>query len=511
MKETMTKQKMSVLGAIAVLSLVTAVSAHPIWAQNNTGLPNTNGIQATGPTSTANNGASIAATGSATTGSTAISTTYNVMTDEYDRTNLVTTDLTVGFPIETAVANGSIRVLVATATESASASNGRANEKVFTVKNGVNSSTFTCPTASNGTAAFTAANDGHPTVVLYDVENDRYLASSLDNTTPDGQAGKYIRYLAYTCTYTGTPNRGGEYAQNNDDSSYNIVIKDLINPAAQINASLNEAITIPGKIQMFDGTNPMSANMLSDIDVLISTIMQDVLVKAKVEYQLMFRIDGVEAGDPESKCANKPTVSTTPLKIDYGAATVGVPVDANQRLFVSSSVAHGYKVTVTQNRNMRREDTLNDISNTNDYNSTCYADAGLINNTTINRDCIPNFGWPNVTPYTSAAWADGNQTGLGYTVAVNRYTGQQESGIKNKPTVNSIFEGNKYSRLATRDRTGIVGLIPSTSDNEPPVAASSDLIAEGDYYDFCYSLVVDAQNNAGVYDNEITYTITASL
>ena len=397
----------------------------------------------------------------------------------------ITSDLTVGFPLEAAVADGAVRVLIPTATDSANiaATTGLWNGGVpvqgaFVSPANTNQVTVTCPTNISGMTF------GTPTkqigTIYYDPATDREI------TQAEAAAlnGAFVRYLAFTCPYTGTGAQGGQFTGSGIGS--NIVISGLLNPAAPNSTSVNEAVTIPGKIQLLNSgytggvATPL---MVSDYDVLISAIMQDVLVTAKVESQIMFRIDGVAAG--ETVCGDKVTsVGTSPLLIDYGAPSVGVFVDAAQQIFIDSSAPNGYKVTLSQNNNMTRG------------NASCIND-GLVDPTTINRDCIPNFGWKTaLAPTAAQAWTAPAETGVGYTVTAVTPT---VVGT-NTPVANPMFNGGSdYTRLATR------------GSQEAVQIASSTGIAEGDVYDVCYRLSIDAQNNAGNYDNAVTYTITASL
>jgi len=557
MKSDMTKQKVYNVVAVTMLMVVAAAGAGVL--ANDAGNYFVSGVQAQGldndvigntdATTGTNDGASIMHSDNArtsTNGVTATTTSVSV-TGDVSRNSSIHTNLTVGFPIEVSVPDGEVRVLIPTATEGAKAISGEAQEGVFILPTEYLSgnkidrnkltSLLTCPGSAGG-ATFSPRS---VQVVVYDKDTDKYYDDVDLNaaTVTDGDdvitltAGRHVRYLTYTCDYTGTPLRGG--AVNVDDptdNDYKILVKDLINPKAAAMPSgdadydkYNKAIVTPARVQMFSTQRNISdvTHMTSDMPVLISTVMQDVLVKARVDYSLTFRVDGVEAGDTDIKCTNKPTVSSSPLKIDYGSASIGTPVDAAQRLFVNSSVAGGYKITMTQNRNMRRQDTFNDLRDSDSYAALCYADS-LIDDHTINRDCIPNVGWADgLTADTSMAW-DG--TGFGYTVAVDTHAATV-ADFSNTPTVNKIFSvagtsdgsmvdggGAYYTRLATRDTTGVIGTVDtygSNTEEEPIVVAGSEHIAGGDFYDVCYRLSVDGQNNAGVYDNEVTYTITASL
>ncbi len=404
----------------------------------------------------------------------------------------ITSDLNVGFPLEAAVANGGIRVLIPTATDSANVLNtngtwnsGTPVQGAFVAPAGGTGLTVTCPSGaglqpSQFTFGTPVINDGQ---VFYNPATGKEITQAEAATL----GGKYLRFFGFTCPYTGTGAIGGQFTAG---GTYNIEINGLINPLAVPGQTLiNEAIVVPGKVQLlqsgYTGTGVATNYLVSDNNVLISAFAQDVLITAKVESQLMFRIDPVAEGS--TVCANKTTtVGSSSLLIDYGSPTVGSLTDAAQQIFIDSSANNGYVVTMTQDQPMGRNGV------------DCPSD-GLINTTTINRDCIPNFGWEtDLQPNAAAAWTNAAQTGLGYTVLATNFDGNV--GSKNTPVANAIFNnGSDYTRLTT------------TGQTDPVTVASSNGIAAGDIYDVCYRLSIDAQNNAGTYDNAVTYTITASF
>ena len=410
--------------------------------------------------------------------------------------SFITSDLNVGFPLEAAVQDGAIRILIPTATDEANVANssGTWNAGVPIIN------AFSAPTDSNmisvecpiGVPGF---NFGTPTKqigsIFYNPATQKEI-SQFEAIALAADSKPFIRYFAFTCPYTGPGDMGGQMTPD----AYNIRIRGLINPAASPSAgivTLNEAIMIPGKIQHLENgyTSGVATNYLvSDTNVIISGFMQDVLVTAKLESQLMFRIDPVP--EATSACGGVlTTVPSTPLMIDYGAPSVGQFVDAAQQIFVLSSATNGYVVTMSQNQPMGRN------------GGACPAD-GLLSPTEINRDCIPNFGWQTgLTEDSGAPWSDPlTETGFGYTMtAVN--SDLVSVGSKNRHEAAPFFgDGSAYSRLATRDN-----LLGST----PVKVGWSNSIGDGDIFDVCYRLAVDAQNNAGTYTNAVLYTITASF
>ena len=422
--------------------------------------------------------------------------------------NYVTSDLTVGFVLEEATPNGFVRILIPTATDSAHVTDtsgtwngGVPQENAFVAPADETEVTIHCPTGITG-MTFSTPIKQIATSVFYDPATNREITAAQAAT----MNGKYVRYLGFVCPYTGTGSYGGQAAYDGDNDSTvvdnNIKIEGLLNPAAPAGNSvtdlINKAVVLPGKIQLLrssyssDGIASLS-DLVSDFDVMISSVLQEVVVTARVDYQIMFRIDPVAANQTVCDGAVTTDVATTSLLVDYGSPSVNTFVNAAQQIFVDSSANNGYVVTVAQNGNMARQDLLSPNV------VECRDSDGLIGPGTINRNCIPNFGWKTAQlPTASAIWTDPTSTGLGYTVAVNDATPQQEK-TANNPHASSIFDGGKYARFATRTLS------------DPVTIASGASTAKGHLYDVCYRLSVDANNNAGVYDNEITYTITATL
>lgn len=403
-----------------------------------------------------------------------------------------TNNMDVGFVTEVAVNDGVFRVLIPTATDSTNLgqasglwNGGVAQENVFVTPVDTSAVTVICPSVTTG---FTF---GTPAMQIGNIYYDTIANKELTQAEAAATSGQFVRYLGFLCPYTGTGKVGDQFATGSNQ----IKILGLINPALAPGQTINEAVVVPGKVQLLENgytaatTSGSAADYLvSDRDVMISAFAQDVLVTAKVDAQITFEVRGVDAN--ETVCADKTTtVASTPVNVNYGAPTVVTFVDAAQRLYVNSSANDGYVVTVLQDNNMNRQGAA---SCTND---------GLVSATEINRDCIPNFGWASaLAPTAGAAWTDPTSTGLGYTAALKT---DASKGTGDAPAVSSsIFggSGGQYTRFATAGTAAA-----------PVTIASSGKATDGDIYDVCYRLSLDAQNNAGVYDNEVTYTITASF
>lgn len=398
-----------------------------------------------------------------------------------------TTVLDVGFVTEAAVKDGVFRVLIPTATDSANLASadgawnsGTAINDAFVAPADVAGIQVQCPTNVTGFEFGTAGTQIG--TIYYDVVSNKELTAE----EAGAANGAFVRYLGFLCPYTGTGAVGSQFATGTNS----IKISGLVSPLATGGESVNEAVAVPGKIQLLEnGYTAASASgqaqtyVVSDRDVMISAFTKNVLVTAKVSSSLTFKV--TQVGTNEDACGAKPTVASTPTLVNYGAPLVNTFVNAAQRLQVTSAAAGGYVITAEQDSNMM-----------NGGASDCSND-GLITpgvGGTIKRGCIPNFGWnkaTQITPTTSAAWTDPTETGLGYTVV-------KASGADEATVATRFGTAGDYSRFSTGTATAI---------------ASNSTISgnAGDNYDVCYRLSVDAQNDAGVYDNSVTYTITASF
>lgn len=418
------------------------------------------------------------------------------------KADYITCTLNAGVDLQAAVENGMIRILIPTATGSASSTGtgawnaGTPLAGVF-VANTANVPVVTCPTGANASGKFTFATNGvanYQGNIFYNRATNEEITQATAQTL--GSNG-FVRYLEFICPYTGTGAIGGSLSGTYDtafDASYTMSISNMVNPTPINNEQkINQAVTVPAKIQLLQNgydytnhTNQANSYLVQNSDVIISAMIQDVLVTATIQEQIMFRVDPVAINT--SICGSTTSVASTPLAINYGSPLVGAQVNAAQQLYVNSSASNGYVITMQQDQPMGRS------------GGAC-ANQGMITaGTQINRDCIPNFGWKNsLNANTAATWTS-SDTGFGYRAEV-------VSGSSSTTAVASIFGAagtSNYTRLATTNTTDIDNLL--TVANNTGITTTT-----GDTFNICYRLAIDAQNNAGVYDNAITYTIVASF
>ncbi len=399
-------------------------------------------------------------------------------------------DLEVGFNLPSAVQDGVVRILVPTAPDIANLgqTTGAWNAGVpvtdaFVVDPGT-APTVICP---NNDGDFTF---GTPATQVGDIYynsrlNQELTLSQAQALTADATASAdFVRYLGFLCPYTGPGAITGKFSTGNPGSF--VSISNLVNPLQDPDDQLNEVVSIPGKIQLLENgystalvSGAAQDYLVSDKDVIIAALTEEVLVTAQVAGQITFKVVGVPAGT--EKCGTPTDVASYPTLIDYGSPLVNTFVDAAQEIEVVSSAANGYAVTTYQNHNLSRGGR--DICQ----------DDGVLPDGTLNRDCIPNFNWEaGAASSSAAAWTDANSTGFGFTVANNAGNG----------AASSIFDNDNYSRFFNG---GTNSLLIADS------ATTSEATSRGDVFDVCYRLSLDAQSNAGAYENGITYTITAAF
>ena len=212
-----------------------------------------------------------------------------------------------------------------------------------------------------------------------------------------------------------------------------------------------------------NASNPSSA---TPIDYSTGTIafIEGVRVTATVDPSITFKIEGTATG---AHCGLTTDVATTSYAVPFGVLALDTFKIAAQKLTVSTNANSGYSVTAIENERM--------------------------SNLAAVPKYIPNTACDSGTPCTQSGaggiWAtEAGNPGFGYTLAV----------IANSPTVAPIAAS--FRRFA------------SLAATEAPVEImSSPGIASTQTADVCYQISVDATQPAGEYENQITYTATASF
>jgi hypothetical protein len=231
------------------------------------------------------------------------------------------------------------------------------------------------------------------------------------------------------------------------------------------------------KVQNFTGgADPATATPLDQTTGKIG-IIESVRVTATVDPSITFSITGVASGANPcgSGVPNQTDIDTTtgvnaPLAVPFGTLSLNTFKDAAHLLTVTTNAVNGYIVTAQES------DQLGKDGGTTPFILDTSGDTAIATETVSDT-------WD-----TPAA-----HPGFGYTMrSVNLATVPFSS-------TTGVFNVRRF---------------PSISDPDSPLVAtimSSNAVADAHTANICYRISVDATQAAGDYENQITYTATASF
>ncbi len=212
-----------------------------------------------------------------------------------------------------------------------------------------------------------------------------------------------------------------------------------------------------------------SADTLQDATSGKIGVIESVRVTATVDPTITFSIAGVAAS--QSKCGETTTVSTAagtnaPLAVPFGTLSLNTFAVAAHDLTVSTNAENGYSVTAIEN------DQLGKDGGTTPRIVDTPCDAGPCTDT------------------AEQIWATATNNGFGYS-------------LENVDAASITFEhgGTRKARQ-----------FPAAIETETPATLfSSTAVANAEDAYICYKVSVGATQAAGDYENQITYTATASF
>ncbi|HSV94688.1 MAG TPA: hypothetical protein VLH94_01765 [Spirochaetia bacterium] len=237
----------------------------------------------------------------------------------------------------------------------------------------------------------------------------------------------------------------------------------MIAPAPSTSRVANTADTYTFKVQNFtNAADPETATATDDVTGKIAVI-ESVRVTATVDPSLTFKIEGV--ADTVTACSLDLDVTTTNASVPFGVMALDTFKTGAQKLTVSTNGVTGYAVTAIENSQLSNLAT-----------SPSYIPDTTCDNNLCDHD-------------TSDTWAtEANNPGFGYTVEI----------LSGTPTIAPTAPNYQH--------------FPSLGDGETPFQIMSNAsIASSQQAYVCYKLSVDATQPAGNYENQITYTATASF
>lgn len=237
----------------------------------------------------------------------------------------------------------------------------------------------------------------------------------------------------------------------------------MVAPAPASGHTAGTADTYMFKIQNFtNGADPNSDTPTDEVTGKVA-VVESVRVTATVDPSISFTIAGTTAG---SHCSLDTDVATTATAVPFGVLTLNAFLQAAQTLTVSTNAVSGYTVTAIENERLSNlASSPSYIANTTCDSGTCAYDGS-------------GSGWATATGHP----------GFGYTVAI----------VNGTPTI-----------APTAPNFRPFGSLAAT---ETPVTIMSNAgTADTQQVDVCYQISVDATQPAGNYENQITYTATASF
>ena len=218
----------------------------------------------------------------------------------------------------------------------------------------------------------------------------------------------------------------------------------------------------------------------SDVEVDATTgkmaLVEAVRVTATVDPTISFTIAGVSTGT--STCGATPDIDTTtgtnaPLAVPFGTLTLNTFTDASHNLTVSTNADSGYAVTAIEDDQLGKDGAT----------TPNIADA---------------TGDGAMTDDTKDDWHTATQNGFGYS-------------IENVDATTATFEYNDTDGSCATG-TFCAKQFPATADGDSAEQLfSSSTVADSQNAYVCYRISIGATQEAGDYENQITYTATATF
>jgi hypothetical protein len=236
----------------------------------------------------------------------------------------------------------------------------------------------------------------------------------------------------------------------------------LIAPAPSASRVAATADSYTFKIKNFTNqADPTTATPSDDVTGKVAVI-ESVRVTATVDPSITFKIEGTSPG---SYCSLTTDITTTSDAVPFGVMALDTFKTGAQKLTVSTNAVSGYAVTAVEN------ERLSNLAASPSFIIDTLCDTGACSQT------------------SAAAWATSTaHPGFGYTVAIANGT----------PTIAPTAPLYQH--------------FPNIAASEAPFQIMSNAgIASSQQAYVCYKLSVDATQPAGNYENQITYTATASF
>lgn len=312
----------------------------------------------------------------------------------------------------------------------------------------------------------TANNDGNPDDDGWDFNSisNGDVSCPTDTTgydfvtgtaTVSGGIGCTAGYHCFECRYSGSGNTATALTLTIGDSTK------LLNPAPASGHSEGSAGTYDTYSVIIDNLN--ASDTVIDSTTVKVAMIESVRVTATVDPTISFSIATLSAG--ATACGNALDVSTTATTVPFGSLAIDLFKDLAQNLTVSTNADGGYVVTAIEDDQLSVDG------------------AGVTE--------IPDVVGGSHS--SSIDWTSTSTKGFGYS-------------LENVDATSITFQYNIGGSFSARQ-------FPSTADgSENPVTLFySNTVADSENAYVCYRAVVSATQEAGNYENAITYRATATF
>jgi hypothetical protein len=274
-----------------------------------------------------------------------------------------------------------------------------------------------------------------------------------------------VKYHVFECRYSGPGATSTSFATNP------IIITSMINPAPKIGHAVGTADAYNVIVQNVSAT---TYTMIDQTAIQVGAI-EHVRVSATVAPQITFKIAGIPSGSlGNNACGTDTDVTTTPTTVPFGQVAISSFTNAAQSLEVSTNAIGGYAVTAQQNYELTK-----------------------IGTATVIPDALGNGS--NITYGSKGRWDLTSAKGFGYSLKKISGSGSAafERGDTDGNCSGGTFCAKHFAELA---------------DSEPPQTIfSSSAVADAENIDVCYRIVISNTQAAGDYENNVTYTATATF
>lgn len=263
---------------------------------------------------------------------------------------------------------------------------------------------------------------------------------------------------------------------NNASGTFTFYINRLINPAAATGHSEGSADTYTVTIQHL-------ADRLSNYAVIDSTtvkiaVIESVRVTATVDPTITFTLAAVGVGS--TACGLASTIATTATTVPFGTMALNTFKNLAQKLTLSTNAVGGGVVTNTENDHLGKDGGT----------ATFIADAS-------------GDGAGTMTEAITEDWTTATNNGFAFSLDD---AGDGAADVTEAFTYNVVSGNCSAGAYCARQFANLAHADTATEIFN----SGGTLVDAGDLY-VCYRLTVGSTQEAGDYENNITYTATATF